>query len=273
MQTVNDSEFRLIKRLVYDSTGIFLKNHKKTMVANRLRKRLNELGFDNYKSYYDYITKEQAGHQELSECINCLTTNETFFFRHHEQIEYLIENILPEIRSQKKSNQKIRIWSAGCSSGEEPYTMMILMDKKLKQEELEQIEVIASDINETMIDRARQGIYSNYALQQMPKYYKTKYFHKEPKNEQYNIIQKIKDQVQFHHHNILDTFHQGKFDVIICRNVFIYFDKESKEKALKNILFSLRHKGFLIIGFAESLINQKTHFTYIKPTFYRRVEE
>jgi chemotaxis protein methyltransferase CheR len=273
MKTVNESEFQLIKRLIYHQTGIFLNDHKKTMVANRLRNRLNTLGIDNYKRYYDYVTKEPAGRRELAECINCLTTNETYFFRHREQIEYLVENILPELRNQYKPDQKIRIWSVGCSSGEEPYSIAILLDKKLKQKQWDQIEIIASDINKTMIDRARQGIYNTYALQQMPKYDQDKYFQEDTKTGQYHIIQKIKDRVHFHQHNILDIFRHGLFDVIICRNVFIYFNKESKERALQKILYHLKPKGFLIIGFAESLIDHKLDFTYIKPTIYRRSEK
>ncbi|MBN2028921.1 hypothetical protein JW824_01640 [bacterium] len=272
MKSVNDSEFQLIKQLIYHQTGIFLNDHKKTMVANRLRNRLNTLGFRSYKRYYDYVTKEPSGRHELSECINCLTTNETFFFRHNEQIEYLIEYLLPQLRNQNKPNQKIRIWSAGCSSGEEPYSIAISLDKKFNQKELDQIEIIASDINKTMIDHAKAGIYSPYALQQMPEYDQNKYFYQNSKNEQYHIIEKIKKRVHFYRHNILDTFHQGLFDVIICRNVFIYFDKKSKEMALQKILPHLRAKGFLIIGFAESLFDQKLHFMYIKPTIYRRLE-
>jgi chemotaxis protein methyltransferase CheR len=273
MKTVNESEFQLIKRLIYHQTGIFLNDHKKTMVANRLRNRLKTLGIDNYKRYYDYVTKEPAGRRELTECINCLTTNETYFFRHREQIEFLVENILPELRNQYKPSQKIKIWSVGCSSGEEPYSIAILLDKKLKQNEWDQIEIFASDINQTMIDRARQGIYKTYALQQMPKFDQDKYFIQDTENEQYHIIQKIKDQVQFRQHNILHTFYYGLFDVIICRNVLIYFNKESKEKALQKMLYHLRPKGFFIIGFAENLIDHKLDFTYIKPTIYRRLEK
>lgn len=272
MKTVNDSEFQLIKRLIYRQTGIFFNDHKKTMIANRLRKRLNTLGFTSYKRYYDYVTKEPSGRKELSECINCLTTNETFFFRHHEQIEYLIENILPELKAHKKPGDKIRIWSVGCSSGEEPYSIAILMDKKLKQSELDQIEIIASDINKSMIDRAQLGTYNTYAIQQLPKQDLRTYFFQDEEKEMYHICQKIKSRVHFHQHNILCTFPHGVFDVILCRNVFIYFDRKSKEKALKNILLHLKPGGFLVIGFAESMIDQKLYLQYIKPTVYRRVE-
>lgn len=272
MQSVHESEFQLIRRLIYNETGIFLKDHKKTMVANRLRKRLDVLGLKTYKKYYDYITKEPAGRRELSEFIACLTTNETFFFRHQVQIKYLIENILPELRNQNKTDRKIRIWSVGCSSGEEPYSIAILMDIKLDKRKLEQIEIVASDINHIMIDQACQGIYSGRALQRMPKYYQTNYFHKDPNEDRFHIVQKIKDRIRFYQHNLLDPFHQGKFDVIFCRNVLIYFNKDSKEKALKNLLQNLRPKGYLIISSAENLIYSKSYFAYVKPTIYRRLE-
>jgi len=270
MKSVNNSEFQLIRQLIYQQTGIFLNDHKKTMVGNRLRRRLDLLGFENYKRYYDYMTKEPAGRQELTECINCLTTNETFFFRHYEQIEYLVENILPELKSHQKPEQKTRIWSIGCSTGEEPYSIAISLDKKLKNEELDHIEIFASDINQSVIERAKKGIYNTYAVQQMPEHDRHRYFHYDAQTSQYDITRRIKDRVRFCRHNILEPFRCGLFDVIICRNVLIYFNKESKEKALERIVQHLKPDGFLIIGFAESLIEHKSLFTYIRPTIYRR---
>lgn len=272
LKPVHDSEFQLIRRMIYQKTGIFLNDHKKTMLANRLRNRLNILGFESYKRYYDYITKEPAGRNELSECIDCLTTNETFFFRHVEQIEYLVDHIVPELRIRNKSDH-VKIWSIGCSSGEEPYSIAMLLEKKLKPKEWDRIEIIASDISRSMIERAQQGIYTDCAFRQMTEADKSKYFTAEKNTGAYRISPKIQNRVHFFTHNLLHTFHCGPFDVIVCRNVLIYFNSESKEKALSKMLNYLRPSGYLIIGFAESLIGQKSQFTYVRPTVYRRREE
>lgn len=273
MKSVNESEFQLIRRLIYKKTGIFLNDHKKTMLENRLRKRLNTLGIESYKRYYDFIAKDPAGRHELSECIDCLTTNETFFFRHAEQIEYLVGHVVPELLAKRKNTSKVRIWSIGCSSGEEPYSIAILLDKQIRQNERDRIEIIASDISRSVIERARQGVYTDSTLRQITQQDKNKYFTLHKDTGVYRINPKIRERVRFYVHNVLDTFRQGLFDVIICRNVLIYFNSESKEKALTKMLRCLESDGYLIVGFVESLIGQKLHFTYIKPTVYRRLED
>lgn len=273
LKPVHDSEFQLIRRMVYRETGIFLNDHKKTMLANRLRNRLHTLGFKSYKQYYDYITKHPAGKRELSSCIDCLTTNQTYFFRHIEHMEYVIRHILPECCARRKSGEKIRIWSIGCSSGEEPISIVILLDKRLKKSERDRIEIVASDISRSMIDRAGRGLYAEYAFQRMSEADRNRFFTWCSDTGLYRIRPEIQQRVRYFQHNILDPFHHGSFDVIFCRNVLIYFNKESKGKALTNIRKHLRPDGLLIMGFAESLIDQRSHFTYIKPTVYRRLED
>ncbi|HDQ46318.1 MAG TPA: methyltransferase domain-containing protein [bacterium] len=269
MQTVQDYEFQLIKGLIYKSTGIFLKDHKKTMVANRLHNRVKCLGLRSYKQYYDYITAEPGGRQELSHFINSLTTNETFFFRHHEQIDYCIRHIIPERRQNVPHDQPIRIWSAGCSSGEEPYSIAIMLDDKVSKTDLRRIDLLATDINQEMLDRACQGIYHAYALHDTPHLYIKKYFHHDRMNNNYQIVREIRNRVHYYKHNLLTPFHKGKFDMIFCRNVLIYFDKESKNKVLNHFVNHLKPNGFLILSYSESLLTMRSNFTYVRPSVYR----
>lgn len=269
MKPVGDAEFKLIRRLIYEEAGIHIKDSKKTMVANRLRKRLESHGIDSYKAYYDYLTKSPDGKQELSEFINCLTTNETFFFRHSEQIDYLVETLMPRLSASRAG--RIRIWSAACSSGEEPYSIVIrLLDDK-KSNLIDRVDIIGSDINQSMINSAKAGFYKYYAVQRMPESLCKRYFEK---NEDglFLLSGMIRNHVHFYQANLLEPFSHGRFDVIFCRNVMIYFDKSSKNTVLENLYENLKPGGFLITGYAESLLNNKTHFKYIKPTIYQKTE-
>jgi chemotaxis protein methyltransferase CheR len=269
LQPVSDAEFRLIQQLIYKMAGVHIKEHKKTMVANRLRKRLDNYGFNSYKKYYDFITRSPEGHNELIEFVNCLTTNETFFFRHGEQLELLADKLIPRRLDLIDPSDKCRIWSSACSSGEEPYSMAILLDYKLKPETLNRVEILASDINIQVIEKAREGLYKPYALQKIENYFKKRYF-RQLSNDQFTLSESIKDRVRFFKHNLLDHNPYGKFDIILCRNVMIYFDLESKNRVLRQLNKSLKSQGYLITGYAESLFRTETNLKYIQPTLYMK---
>jgi len=268
MQSINEMEFKLIKRLIFSETGVYLKDHKRSMVSNRLRKRLETCGMDTYKKYYDFLTKNPDGKQELTEFVNCLTTNETFFFRHSEQIEYLTEIILPQMMEKQK---RIRIWSAACSSGEEPYSIAMQIREKMGCNALKSIEIIASDINRNMILKAKAGLYKPYAVQRMPIDYKKKYF--TDVEDLFMLSDTIQNQVQFYQSNLLEPFRHGQFDVIFCRNVMIYFNQDSKSRALTNLYGGLRTQGYLITGYAESLLNNQNLFQFIQPAIYQKADQ
>jgi len=264
---VSDAEFQLIQKLIYTTAGVYIKSHKKTMVANRLRKRLEAYGFHSYKQYYDFITKTLEGRQELIEFVNCLTTNETFFFRHGEQLDYLVEKIIPQQLSELNSSEKLRIWSSACSSGEEPYSVAMLINQKFKPETVQQIEIMASDINIQVLDKAKQGHYKSYALQKVPSFFKKYYFEKKSEDH-YILAETIKKMVHFFRHNLLELNPHGKFDIILCRNVMIYFDMVSKNKALQQLNRCLKKGGYLMTGYAESLFRTETTLKYMRPTLY-----
>ncbi len=269
---ITDSEFQLIQKLIYQQAGIFLKNHKRTMVANRLRKRLESFGFSNYLRYYQFLTKDPEGSKELTEFINCLTTNETYFFRHPEQFAFLLEHLLPELKRKKqRSDGKIRIWCAACSSGEEPYSIAILLDGWLSPEERQRIEIVGTDINQRMLDKAKGGVYGSYAVMKMPEVYRRNYFTMNEKGDKYRLSETIKERIHFLKHNLIEPFHHRPFDIIFCRNVLIYFDADSKIRALGNLHRSLNKGGHLIIDYAMSLFNNQPFFRYQKPTVYQKI--
>jgi chemotaxis protein methyltransferase CheR len=270
IKPISDVEFQLIRRLIYQKTGVFMNDHKKILVTNRLRKRLEHFGFNSYKKYYDFITKDPAGYQEIIEFINCLTTNETYFFRHGEQLEYIVEILMPDINIEK-SSKYIQVWSAACSSGEEPYSLAMIIREKWINSELDKVKIVASDINREMIEKARIGTYKSHAVQRMSKFYRDKYFKKDILRQEYYISDQVKSMVNLYHHNLLNQFNRENIDIILCRNVLIYFDRVSKTRILENLHQTMRRGGYLITGYAESLFRNQNLFQYIKPTIYRKI--
>jgi chemotaxis protein methyltransferase CheR len=272
MTLVNDTEFQLIQRLIYDKAGIHLRDCKKTLVSNRLRKRLEILGLGSYKRYVEFLTQKPEGGREIAQFINALTTNETYFFRHAEHFEYLEKTILPQLMSGKSRqfNSTIRIWCAACSSGEEPYTVAMLLLERPERYRGWSIEIVGSDINRNMLQKAETGLYSEYAVTKMPKIYRQRYLNFDPSSKAFRLRDDVKSRVRFVHHNLLIPFGQGRFDVIFCRNVMIYFDTASKNKVISNLSTDLIEDGTLIVGYAESMLNHPDRFRYVMPTIYRR---
>jgi chemotaxis protein methyltransferase CheR len=275
MPKVTDIEFRLIKKLIYQKAGIFLRETKKPLVSNRLRKRLNHFGFNTFKKYYDFLTKNPDGKKELINFIDALTTNESYFFRNPEHFNCLIKEILPEIKESKskKSKKNINIWSAACAAGEEPYTLAMLIDKNLTAQNGCSIQIVASDVNQDVIERAQRAVYKTYAVNKMPDRYRNKYFTINEKDNLYYLDKRICNMVKFYHHNLLKPFYHNKFDVIICRNVMIYFDEESKNKTLSNLYDSLNQGGYLIVGYSETMLKNYVPLKYVKPTIYKKIKD
>jgi chemotaxis protein methyltransferase CheR len=269
---VTHGEFELFRDLIYKKAGIHLKDSKKILVANRLRKRMDAHGLNCYTQYYKILIKAPDGQNEIQEFINALTTNETYFFRHPEQFEYLTDILMPKLLESRKPGPKapVRIWSAACASGEEPYSIAIQIHESKPNSDLIPFEIIGSDINCDMIQKAKAAVYSAYATGKMKPVLRDRYFIKEPNAECYHLAQGIRKNVRFFQGNLLDSFPQGQFDVIFCRNVMIYFDQGTKDRVLSNLHRSLNPGGYLITGYAESLMNTEHPFQYLKPTIYQK---
>jgi chemotaxis protein methyltransferase CheR len=268
---INNDEFHLIQRLIYQHSGIFIKDHKKAMVMNRLRKRLELFGFSSYFRYYHFITRDPEGERELTEFINCLTTNETFFFRHSEQFAFLVDVLLPELAQRKARGDAVRIWCAACSSGEEPYSIAMLLDQSRGKGWKGSVEIFGTDINQSMIDMAGEGVYGAHSVARMPEAYRRKYLEEDAGAGTFRLSDPVKRMVKFQKHNLIEPFRHRPFDVIFCRNVLIYFNQESKNKVLGNLHRSLRGGGHLIIDYALSLFNNQPYFRYRMPTVYQKM--
>lgn len=272
MTTVSTSEFQLFQKLIYDKTGIHLRSCKKVLVTNRLRKRLAAHGLTSYKKYYDLLTKSAAGRDEMDRFVDALTTNETYFFRNAEHFDYLSDTILPEVmdRKEKLRSNRIRIWCAACSSGEEPYSLAILLHEREENFAPWDISIVGTDISQEMIKKAKLGIFNRYAVSKMPEEYRDRYFEYHTDTNRYHLKDIIKNRVSFSRRNLLQSFPYGKVDIIFCRNTMIYFNKDSKQRVADNLYASLNRGGYLIVGYADNFLQNQTPFQYIKPTVFKK---
>lgn len=258
-----DEEFRLLRDLVYHHCGLYFHEENRYLLEKRLSKRLQQLQLKNFKDYYYLLRYSPQRENELTEVVNTLTTNETYFFREDFQLKTFVREILPEIRTQKEQEgeRRLRIWSAGCSSGEEPYTLaMLLLDMPAFQGW--QIEIIGTDISQRVLNLARKGVYGTSSFRTTDDDYLRRFFVEY--EGKYKIIDRVKNLVTISHLNLFDTTKVsllGKMDVVFCRNVIIYFDALGKKRVIDTFYQRLRPDGFLLLGHSESLMNISNQFS------------
>lgn len=257
---LSDKTFRHLVDFIYQNSGLRFDDSAKFMLNRRLIPRVRELRLDTFEKYYYYLLYHPNRESELEIIFDLLTVNETYFFREDRQLKAFSEEIIPCI-TQEKENRNLRIWSAGCSSGEEAYTVAIICHNSpcLKGWD---VDIFASDISQKVIQTARKGIFSDSSFRNTPDGIREKYFEKTSENK-FRIHDEIRQMVTFGKVNLLDEHKTGIFsdmDVIFCRNVIIYFDVEAKKKVIENFYRKLRKNGFLLLGHAESLLSLSTKF-------------
>lgn len=258
LSKITDEEFRKLASLIHEIAGITLKSSKETLLSNRLGTLVCKKGFTTFTEYYDYIIKTGDEH-EISLMLNAVSTNETYFFRNIKHYEALVEHIIPDLLD--KGQAPLRIWSAGCSSGEEIYTLAMLLDEKgLLRNDVAIMK--ASDLNTEVLKEASLGIYPEKRLRAAPERYKMRYFEK-LRNSSYKLQQKIRDFVDFDRINLLKTPFTARYEIILCRNVMIYFSREDQEKLVRKFYEVLEPGGYFIIGHSESLFFIKNDFEYL----------
>ena len=267
MMEIKDNEFIELTEFLKNNYGINL-TQKKNLIEGRLSNVLVEKGISSFREYLDLVFSDTSKN-ELTVLINKLTTNYTFFMREQEHLLYFKDKVLPYLYSNIKDSD-IRIWSAGCSSGEEPYTLAMIMQDYFGEEKyLWDKKILATDISVNALQKAVDGLYTAEALEKVTEKWKNEYFNKT--NSNYKVIEEIKNQVVFRVFNLMDDFpFRRKFHVIFCRNVMIYFDKETKERLIKKFYDMTEWGGYLFIGLSESLNRDETPYTYIMPSVYRK---
>lgn len=262
---LHDHEFAQFRDMIYRIAGISMSPAKKQLVSSRLSKRLRQLNFNSYGDYFRFITSVQ-GKAELQVAVDSLTTNETHFFREPKHFDFMRNTIIPA----RKIGRGMRIWSAACSSGEEPYSIAMMLDEMLGKEPWE---IVASDISTQILDKARNGLYPSERIPEIPKNYLSRYCLKGIGEHDGKLLieQFLRDRVRFIQHNLTETpASLGEFDVIFLRNVMIYFDQETKRQVVSRLLPLLRPGGYFLVGHSESLNGVTDDVRLIMPAIYQK---
>jgi chemotaxis protein methyltransferase CheR len=261
---ISDRDFETLRDYIYNLCGIYFHTSKKYFLESRLARRMDATGCKTHSDYYQFVKSGVNGSTELKKLLDEITTNETCFFRNIPQLTAMENKFLPEIVNTKSKIgfRKLRIWSAGSSSGEEAYTLsMLLLEKKATILKDWIIEIVGTDINETVISQAKEGIYNAYSVRNTPEYYLRKYF-KEEIPGKFVLSAEAKKQVSFSQLNLYDDnkmLFMKSFDFIFCANVLIYFDTASKSKVVQHFYNNLQPYGYFFVGQSESLhgVNDK----------------
>jgi len=269
MIKLKDSEFRELTGYMKANYGINLME-KKLLIEGRLSNMITEKGFSNFSDYLKSVFKDTSGN-EISVLINKLTTNHTYFMREFEHFDYFRDTIMPYLESSAKIKD-LRIWSAGCSSGEEPYTLaMLIADYFGNQSSMWNTKILATDISEKVLQIAEEGIYTQEAVNTIPKYWRLKYFNK-IEEDNYQISSTIKNEIIYRKFNLMTEVFpfKKKFHVIFCRNVMIYFEPKTKMELIKKFYDMTEIGGYLFLGHSESVNKNDTNYKYIMPAVYRK---
>ncbi|WP_045215080.1 CheR family methyltransferase [Desulfonatronovibrio magnus] len=257
---IQDDEFLQLRDFIYKQSGIYIGDNRKYLLENRLANRLKEHNLKSFGEYFYFLRYDVNRKIELNKLFEVITTNETSFFRNPPQIKVFQDIILKELIQTKRSKAQkyMHIWSAGCSTGEEPYTMSIVLHELLGSElPLWRIRITANDLSQSVLAAARRGIYSQYALRTTPPEIVRKYFNEE-KPGRFVVQDSVKQLVDFGQINLSDRFQLKKVprsDIVFCRNVVIYFDDEMKKNVINSFYDNLLPGGYLFIGHSESLHN------------------
>ena len=268
---LSDREFQLIASLIDNTFGIHLEKNKKSLVISRLRNLILKKGFLSFREYYDFISADSTG-IELLTLVDKISTNHSFFFREIEHFN-LLKQIIPRLLRlpSVRSSGQLKFWSAGCAAGEEPYTLaMILSEMKDTVLKGVDVKILATDISRSVLEDAGRGKYALEKLRLVPKYYLTRYF--EPAGEDvFAVKDSLKSMILFKSLNLMRDRYpfKGKFDLILCRNVMIYFTGDTRETLVQKFIASLNRGGYLFIGHSETLGRNHPELNYIEPAVYR----
>ncbi|MBN2050152.1 MAG: protein-glutamate O-methyltransferase CheR [Spirochaetales bacterium] len=256
---LSEDDFNRYSKLIYDESGIFFSDSNRTILESRLKERLRKAGSDTVQEYYRVLRENK---EELKDFLDSVTTNLTRFFRntsHFQTLEYYVFPHLIEYKKQKGENT-LRIWSAGCSTGEEPYSIAMVA-RNLVPPQMK-VEIVASDLSLRALMTAKEGFYPEAKLKGVPDVYLRKYFLQ--KGEGYNVTENIKNMVTFDYHNLKFPSGLQKLDIVFCRNVIIYFDEAAQKAVIEKFWETMGRHSFLFIGHSESLFGMNTQFEFLK---------
>jgi chemotaxis protein methyltransferase CheR len=270
MKPITEREFSQLVDFIKTRYGVNLFN-KKALVIGRLQNYAEQNGFKNFSEYLEFVLSDKTG-SAITTLINKITTNHTFFMREKEHFNFFRSRVLPYLEATESAKKDLCIWSTGCSTGEEPYTLAMIIDEYFGVEKsLWNTVILATDISTKVIETAFNGVYSNEGIEVLPQKWKKDYFVR-VNEENSKIISRIKDEIVFKKFNLMEEIFpfRRKFHVIFCRNVMIYFDLKTRTELVNKFYDFMKPGGYLFIGHSESLSREETRFKYILPAVYRK---
>ncbi len=267
------ADFKVFSDFIYSEYGIKMPEIKRVMLQGRLLKRIRELKMSSYSEYKDYFFSKEGQDKELYNFLSVVTTNKTDFFREPVHFDYLSKEILTSYAAQNKNN--IRIWSSACSSGEELYTISIVLNEFKEKHPRFNFQILGSDISSNVLEKARRGVYAERTIDCIPLALKRKYFLRSKDREAHTVrvVPQLQKNISLKYQNLMDPVYDIKemYDVIFCRNVLIYFDRATQEKVINKLCTHLIPGGYLFIGHSESVANMTVPLENVKPTIFKRI--
>jgi chemotaxis protein methyltransferase CheR len=274
--SLTDEDFSKLSTFVYGELGIKMPYPKKIMLQCRLQKRVNALKMSSFREYLDFVFSKEGQEEEMIKMIDLVTTNKTDFFREPSHFDYLMNVVLPDYCSDVHPRRTIKIWSAACSSGEEPYTIAIVLKEFLKEFPDIDFEIYGTDISMRILQKAALAIYQDDRITGIPLELKRSYFmkSKDPLDKTVRLIPEIRSKVVFNRMNLMDPVYDADkdFDIIFCRNVLIYFDRTAQQNVINKLASHLKIDGYFFLGHSESITNMRVPLRQIKPTVFRKCE-
>ncbi len=272
LNELTDDEFKKFCGLIYRVAGIRIADNKRVLVANRVRRRLRATGIPTFADYYAFLVS-QGGNGEMPLFLDAITTNETYFYRDQHHYQWLAQTFLPEILKQaaeRKRPRHLRIWSAACSTGEEPYSITLKLMAHKPQFSGWKIHVVGTDLSGAVLASARAGSYDERAVHLIGPEERKRYFDEDPQTSRWSVKSEVRSMVTWKLHNLMTPMREEPFDCIFLKNVLIYFDTASKQAVVKNVLAALARGGYLVVGPTEGIFAMLDPLTKVKTWLYQR---
>jgi chemotaxis protein methyltransferase CheR len=276
-ETISNADFGRLRTLIYAQSGINLNADKKAMLELRIKRRLKSLELTSFSDYCEYLFGHQGQKEEIVHFLDVVTTNKTDFFREPDHFDYLVQKALPELIARCGYERSILVWSAGCSTGEEPYTLAMVMNEFGQTHPGFHFRVMATDLSTTVLAKAKMGVFSEEVVRPVSTDLRRKYFmrSRDRNSSLLRIVPELRQMVEFQRLNLKDSDYgiADKVDAIFCRNVIIYFDRATQEQILQKLTHHLLPGGYMFVGHSEALHGMDLPLAPIGPALYRRIDD
>ena len=274
---LSSHDFTRLSKFIYTEYGIKMNPLKKTMLESRLQKRLSALNFASCKEYCDYLFSSEGQAHEVTALVNVITTNKTDFFREAAHFDFLSNVVLPEFNALPRANSHpLRVWSAGCSTGEEVYTLAMVFNEFTEaRASTMNYSIVGTDLSTKVLDQAVSAVYTEERIAAIPLMLKRKYFlrSKDPSKRTVRIVPELRRKAVFQSLNFMDSHYEvkGTFDVVFCRNVLIYFDRSTQEKVINRLCAKMKEGSYFFLGHSESITDMQVPLQQVRPTIFKKI--